>query len=416
MRLMVIDDDAQFGARVRELLAPRWPRLELLHYDPVQRGPLPPELLGQGLDAVLLDHAWASGSGLTWLAELAPRPGFAPVIFLADGDGAEQERARRLGACVALSKQDLEGGQLISAVAAAAARQAGARTARYETGAQDQEGVFGGVRIPGHRRVRHIASGNFAELYVAESDRLGELVAIKVARDRVAEGELDHAFRRLLQEYELSGRLGHGSAARVHDLGISDEHAYMVMEYFPEGDLRSHMARRFSVERTLCCAAQIARALQMVHAAGILHRDLKPGNIMLRGGGGIALIDFGLALDTLRADDITTVGQIVGTPHYMSPEQGHGEPIDVRSDLYSLGVILFEMLTGAKPYAAENPMAIVYMHRKTPVPRLPAEQSFLQPLIDRLLAKQPAQRFASSAEAATALERSHGLLALWGGA
>jgi eukaryotic-like serine/threonine-protein kinase len=405
MRLMVIDDDQEFRARVRMLLAARWPHAAYVDYDPVQRGPLAPELLGQGLDAVLLDHHWAHGSGLAWLAELTRRPGFAPIIFLAGEDG-QQERARRLGACVALSKEDLEDGRLVAAVAAAAERQAGARTARFETGADGESRVFGGVRLRAHRRVRHIATGNFAELFLAESDRLSELVAIKVARDRVQEGELDHAFRRLLQEHEIARRVGSECAVLVHDLGISDEHAYMVMEYFDQGDLRARMQRPVSAAEALGYAAQIAHALAAVHGAGILHRDLKPGNIMLRRGGGVALIDFGLAKDEQLAEDITEAGQIIGTPHYMSPEQGHGEPIDARSDLYSLGVILFEMLTGAKPYSAENPMAIIYLHRKAPVPQLPAGLESLQELLGRLLGKQPADRFESAGMAAAALARA----------
>ena len=110
-----------------------------------------------------------------------------------------------------------------------------------------------------------------------------------------------------------------------------------------------------------------------MHAAGVLHRDLKPGNVMLREDGSIALIDFGLSKDAALALDITETGTIFGTPHYMSPEQGHAEPLDERSDLYSLGVILFEMLAGEKPFRAENPMAIVYKHRKEPVPQLPQQ-------------------------------------------
>ena len=127
----------------------------------------------------------------------------------------------------------------------------------------------------------------------------------------------------------------------------------------------------------------------MVHGAGVLHRDLKPGNIMLRTDGSIALIDFGMSKDAALTLDITETGTIFGTPHYMSPEQGHAEPLDERSDLYSLGVILFEMLTRQKPFRAENPMAIVYKHRKAAIPQLPAKFAPVQPVLEKLLAKLP---------------------------
>ena len=216
-----------------------------------------------------------------------------------------------------------------------------------------------------------------------------------------------HNFRRFLQEYEIAQRIASSAVVRLYDLGVSDEHAWLVMEYFALGDLRRRMRTGvFTPREALRFALAIAHALAAVHKAGVLHRDLKPGNVMLRGDGSIALIDFGLSKDAALALDVTDTGTIFGTPHYMSPEQGHGEPLDARSDLYSLGVNLYEMLAGEKPYRAENPMAIVYKHRKEPMPQLPQQFAAVQPVLDRLLAKVPAERFADAHEAADALGRT----------
>jgi len=408
MRLMLIGDDPALLARLRTSVQIRWLDSDIVAYDPRARGPLPKDIRAQGFDAVVLDHAWCDtqehSRGITELRRLTARAGFAPVIFMARGSGdALCAAALGAGACAALGREEPSSEGLFAAIAAAAALQASSRERRHHSGLVADEQRFSGVRIPGYRRVRTLAVGHFAELHVAESDQHGELVAIKVARDITTDTDLDHAFRRLLQEHDMAQRVAPEFVVKVHDLGISDEHAYMIMEYFDSGDLRRRLRSPLRASEALRMALAIARGLAAVHATGVLHRDVKPANIMLRRDGGVALIDFGLAKDAALAADITDAGQIIGTPHYMSPEQGHGEPIDVRSDLYSLGIILFEMLTGRKPFTAENPMAIIYMHRKSPVPQLPEPLLDLQPLLDRFLAKDPAGRFESAQQAATAI-------------
>jgi tRNA A-37 threonylcarbamoyl transferase component Bud32/DNA-binding NarL/FixJ family response regulator len=408
MRLLVIGDDSALHARLRNSVDIRWLQSEVVEYNPVIRGSLPEEIRAQGFDAALLDHAWCDLDGaarsIDELTRLTVRAGFAPVVFLGEQSGdALCEAALNCGACAAVGRNEGSSEALLAAISGAAALQSNARALRHHSGQLAQEQRFSGARIPGYRHIRTLATGHFAELHVAESDSRGELVAIKVARDVTTDSELDHAFRRLLQEHDMAQRVDPQFVVKVYDLGISDEHAYMIMEYFDAGDLRRRLRAPLRAAEALLTAQAIARGLAAVHATGVLHRDLKPANVMLRRDGGVALIDFGLAKDAALEADITDTGQIIGTPHYMSPEQGHGEAIDVRSDLYSLGVILFEMLTGRKPYIAENPMAIIYMHRKAPLPPLPEVHIALQPLVHCLLAKSPAQRFESAQDAAVAI-------------
>jgi eukaryotic-like serine/threonine-protein kinase len=264
---------------------------------------------------------------------------------------------------------------------------------------------FGQAFIRGYRRVRQVASGTRADIFLAERVATRSLVALKVVRDEPEGGDAPDSFLRFLQEYEIAQRIDHPGIVRLYDLGVSDEHAWLVMEYFPRGDLRRRMKSQVAPRWAVNVAASIARALAALHAAGVVHRDLKPGNVMLRDDGGIALIDFGLSKDAEQRADLTERGLIFGTPHYMSPEQGHGEPTDARSDLYSLGIILYEMLTGGKPYRADSPMALIYKHRKEPVPQLATGLDGLQPLLERLLAKRPEERFPSALAAAEALDR-----------
>ena len=230
------------------------------------------------------------------------------------------------------------------------------------------------------------------------------------ARDEVRKDQVPDAserastFDRFLQEYEIIRQIHHPNVVRIYELGVADDHAFILMEYFSSGDLRARMRRGIVALDAVRMLRQMAAALGAIHAAGVLHRDLKPGNVMLRADGTIALIDFGLAKQLTLDAEITATGEIFGTPYYMSPEQGHGRDVDARSDVYSLGVIFYEMLTGKKPFLAPTPMAVIYKHSHSPIPTLSAELAPWQPLLEKLLAKDAQQRYQSAAELCAAID------------
>ena len=206
------------------------------------------------------------------------------------------------------------------------------------------------------------------------------------------------AFDRFLQEYEMIADIDHPNIVTIYDLGVADDHAHIVMEYLDAGDLRRRINQRIHIDVAVKYLREIASALARIHEVGILHRDLKPGNIMLRRDNSIALIDFGLAKRLRLQMEMTGNGEIFGTPYYMSPEQGHGNLVDERSDIYSLGVIFYEMLTGEKPYQGESAMGIIYKHAQAPIPLLPVRFAAYQSLLNMMLAKNPEDRLQSVAD------------------
>jgi serine/threonine protein kinase len=406
MRLLLIDDDPRYRTLLRHHISCDWPDVDLVSYNPRVRGPLTPGFLAQGYSAVLLDHEWkGGGSGAEWLKDFQARGGFAPVIFLAaDDESADAEAARAAGAFEVLGKKKIKHTVLNGAIRRAADEQAKAQGRWRMSPDAKLEQDFAGARLKAYRRIELIAKGSVSDLFLAESADVGGVVVLKVTPAVRKDSGIDQSMERFLQEFEILRGIQHPNIVRIYDLGVTDDHLFLAMEYFARGDLRKRMAEGLTARQSLGYARDLAQALDAIHEVGIFHRDLKPGNVMLRDDGSIALIDFGLAKHVALKLEVTDKGLIFGTPHYMSPEQGHGKPIDARSDLYALGIMLYEMLTGKKPFDADNHMAILVHHAKAPIPKLPERIAHLQPLIDTLMAKDAEARPANAADAARLIE------------
>jgi serine/threonine protein kinase len=273
---------------------------------------------------------------------------------------------------------------------------------KSSTGRNQQPAAF--PVIPGYRFLQTIARSPKSEIHVAHSQELGHNVAIKVLRtgplSELPAGEEE----RFERERDLMTRLKHPSVVDIYDWGHGEDFRYIVTEYFPSGSLELRIRNLMTVKDTVDIFLQIAGALVVVHSAGLCHRDLKPANVMMRPDGRIVLIDFGLA-KRLDSGDVTNAGEVRGSPYYISPEQAEGAPADPRSDLYSLGVILYEMLTGQRPFRGSTIIAIIQSHRNDPIPVLSEELSAFQRLIDALLAKDPRDRFPSAVTAIAELAK-----------
>jgi tRNA A-37 threonylcarbamoyl transferase component Bud32 len=248
-------------------------------------------------------------------------------------------------------------------------------------------------KIAGYSIVKTIAESSAASVYLARNEQLPQPVALKVQalKGRYEVTEADR--QRFVRECEILSSLNHRSIADVLDFGITDDYLYLALEYFPCGSLRDRLKNPVSEADAVNYARQIGEALQVLHAAHVAHRDLKPSNLMLTDDNRVILIDFGSARMQFAASDLSRSDLCTGTPYYVCPEQIDNRDPDGRGDIYSLGVVLYEMLVGALPFLGNNLAEIFAGHRSTPVPRLPQRVLRYQPIIDRLLAKDPADRY-----------------------
>jgi eukaryotic-like serine/threonine-protein kinase len=403
-RFLVVAINEEHRMLVRKHIEIEWPDAAVADFKLDEDPAFPPGFCAAGYDAVVIVGAGSrKARAEELLNEYSSRPEFAPLIFLAIGDPPQPIAAQKNGV-QRLYGRKIDHFEFISALERASNEHRHMRASMRGQPSYEKRYKFGDLTIRGHRCLSKIGSGGMCSVYLAESERAGTVVVLKVFSQVPDVSERIVGFDRFLQEYEIVAGLKHSNIVRIFDLGVADDHAYIAMEHFASGDLRQRMKAPISPGTAIWYTQKIASALEAIHSVGVLHRDLKPANIMLRADGSPCLIDFGLSKAQGMNVEMTGAREIFGTPYYMSPEQGHAEEVDERSDLYGLGVILYEMLVGKKPFLGASAMEVIYKHKKAALPGMPPELQRYEPLLQRLLAKLPADRFQSARELLDAID------------
>ena len=250
------------------------------------------------------------------------------------------------------------------------------------------------IKIPGYRIVSHIADGGMASVYLAVQESLDRHVVIKLLK------KMDDVYQsaRFHNEGRIIASLNHRNIITIYDIGVIGERYYISMEYLTGGNLEERMLSGIRADDALDLVAEIGGCLDFLHRQDIVHRDIKPANILFHEDGTPILSDFGVAKQQEVDINLTRDGTALGSPYYISPEQAECKILDGRADIYSLGIILYEMLAGAKPYEGDSYMETIIAHLSSPVPSLPPELACYQELIERMIAKDRNDRFSAAGE------------------
>ncbi len=394
IKMMIIDGQADFRSLLMHHVTTHWPDAIISAYDPTEAGYLPDEFSGAGNDIILLGSEHGERDALKVLKQFHQNPAFPAVVYF--GPKSQAQEALKAGAAAFFPRLELRHDALTVQLSdILVSRRRVASTGSLFVG-DERTGIHPLIR--GYNFLEKLGATSHSSIYLAERESTGVKVVLKVLQQLPDVADNIGAFDRFLQEYEMIAEIDHPNIVKIYDLGVSDDHAHIAMEYIDAGDLKRRISAGVTEPDAVRYLRQIGSALAEIHRVGILHRDLKPGNIMLRKNDSIALIDFGLAKRMRLRMELTDEGEIFGTPYYMSPEQGHGNGVDHRSDIYSLGVIFYEMLTGEKPYRADTAMGIIYQHAQAPVPLLGPRLARYQSLINMMLAKLPDDRLQTAGE------------------
>jgi len=266
-----------------------------------------------------------------------------------------------------------------------------------------------GKQLGPYQIVAPLGEGGMAAVFRAYQPGMERYVALKILPRVFAD---DPAFSaRFQREARILAQLQHPHILPVFDFGQAEGYSYIVMPYVPSGTLTDSMqGEPLPLPRIRQVISQVGDALSYAHGRGLVHRDVKPSNVLIDERGNCLLTDFGVARMVESSVNLTATGTVVGTPAYMSPEQGAGREIDTRSDIYSLGIILYELATGRVPYRAETPIAVVFMHVSAPLPMPrslnPALPEAVERVILKALAKNPDERYQTAEDMVEALQRA----------
>jgi tRNA A-37 threonylcarbamoyl transferase component Bud32 len=391
-RCLVVHDDLELRLRLASLARRAVPKLDADCIGTAGFDALPPERMAGYVALLLIVEFNVRDSAADPLARLLRSRSQAPqlpiFVFARGGDERNAARTMKVGANDYWPVHSVKIGEL-SAVLQPLVEPASASTTTVAKMVDSRRQP----QIAGYRVVKTIAESASAAVYLARNDDLAQPVALKVQALKGRYEVTDADRQRFVRECQILSSLNHRSIADVLDFGITDDYLYLALEYFPCGSLRDRLKNPVSEADAVNYARQIGEALQVLHAALVVHRDLKPSNLMLTDDNRVILIDFGSASMRLAASDLSRSDLCTGTPYYVCPEQIDNRDPDARGDLYSLGIVMYEMLVGALPYTGSNLVEIFTAHRSAPVPRLPQRVLRYQPIIDRLLAKNPADRY-----------------------
>jgi DNA-binding response OmpR family regulator len=412
VKILVVEDEAPIRNNLAILL-----RMEGFEVLEAPNGKVGLEMATEQLpDLILSDVMMPELDGYQMLAQLRANPVTAaiPLIFLsARTDRTDIRHGMNLGADDYIGKPFARE-EVISAITARIKRKTAlgssmpVQKAKEQTTQSSAAAETGNETpdIKGYRIIRKIGSGGMSQVYLAWRESDGLQVALKVLDTHINRSE--DLLQRFIQEYALLAQIDHPNVVKIYDQGVADEHAFLTMEYFSGGDIKSRIAGGVPAYKALDITMQVAQALAQIHAHGIVHRDVKPDNLMRRADGSIVLIDFGVAKHMDQELAQTLHGEIVGSPYYLSPEQAGGRPVTAASDIYCLGVIFYEMLTGSRPYSADSIESLLAHHLFTPPPRLEEKFSIYQGLLDKMMDKEPSRRFENAMAVADYIQRHHG--------
>ncbi|HWG76095.1 MAG TPA: protein kinase [Steroidobacteraceae bacterium] len=404
-RVLIVDADRELRMWLRHHVEILWPDGSTLEMDPGELEKGHARHAGaRNLDLIVLGLACGDPpefptAGLAPLRRLLDLEEVPPVVVIASGGNElNAVQAMRMGAADYVPRRLLNAQRLATALRQALRQRqralAIARTPRRGLDALQ-------LALPQYSIVRRLGESARAAVYLAQSAVLGRYVALKVTKPTATPSSEDS--REFAREYAAISAIHHASVVEIYDYGYHAGREFIAMEYFPCGDLKTRLLQPITIAESLDYAQRICAGLSVIHAAGLIHRDLKPPNVMLRQDGSIVLIDFGLARGVENDVRTTAAGVLRGSPYYMSPEQAQGLPPDARSDLYSLGVMLFEMLSGAKPYSGSSAVEVIQQHVRGVRPPLPIECQALEPLLEGLMSQELSERFADAATAQRAL-------------